>query len=247
MLAVAVACACGVPPESEPAPDPTIDIEVGDHPIRVLVPEGWQHHDRGREHHFEQGSAYLAVTDLGPVTRAGLVAALRQSRSLHDAGQPADARVALADVEPRWFFTTKDRWYAVRSAWKVLTEEPVNEPHEPRVVESAYRFVLAQAEALVDRDFADIAHSYLEDFGHTSQRDVALEAAAAVSGRPALRIDTWDRLTHLWKRQHLFVLNEGRLLCLRTELGDTDLLEPAFSSLADSMAYRDASASSLGS
>ena len=243
MLIVAIVGACG----DETEPTPPIEIAVGTHRISLLVPEGWQHQDRGRSHRFEQGSAFLIVSDLGPATRDGLVTALRQSRALYDAGQREDASVVLTEIDPHWFFTTRDRWDAVEPAWQALATRNMAAPPEPRVVQSAYRFVLAQAEALLDPDFAAISHTYLGDLGHTSQRDIAREIATSVSGRPALRIETWDRLTHLWKRQYLFVMSDGRLLCLRTELGDTAALDAAFEALTASMAYLDAATSGIGS
>jgi len=51
--------ACNSEPETE-------TVHVGSHHVSVAVPDGWEHLDYGREHHFRKGIARISLTDMGP-------------------------------------------------------------------------------------------------------------------------------------------------------------------------------------
>ena len=65
-----------------------------------------------------------------------------------------------------------------------------------------------------------------------------------IYGRPAIRIETWDRLSHDHRQSFLFVLNEENLFLLRMELGKYAEMKPAFEALAGSLAFHSASTTS---
>ncbi len=60
-----------------------------------------------------------------------------------------------------------------------------------------------------------------------------------VSGRGARMIDTWDHVSHQYRKRYLFVLNQKKLLVLYTMQGRFELMEPAFTEMANSLAIVD--------
>jgi hypothetical protein len=242
LLLVAVACT----PEATPPPRqlPTI-VDVGIHRIGFVVPPGWLHADHGMEQLFEQGMAHIRLDDLGPVTPEGFAETLREALGLFEQNQWEDARTLLVSTNPRRFFASEKRWKSVQADWKSITwirreEALVGSlgPVDGEVdweVRGAFHNLLVQVSALRRPDLSELAENALFELGHGAQRSIASEEAFAVSGKPALRIETWDRLSHLGRQSYLFVLSEGRLLCLWTQLGSMETVDPAFESLVTSL------------
>ena len=58
-----------------------------------------------------------------------------------------------------------------------------------------------------------------------------------LDGREAHRILTWQRLTHDGRRRHVFVVNRGNLLVIRTAMGRDEVLGSAFDSVVRSLVF----------
>ncbi len=71
------------------------------------------------------------------------------------------------------------------------------------------------------------------------RREVASRDTMQVSGRDARMIDTWDHVSHQYRKRYLFVLNQKKLLVLYTMQGRFELMEPAFTEMANSLAIVD--------
>lgn len=222
----------------QPPTTPPVEVRVGVHEVRVAVPTGWQHQDHGREQRFENGMEQIFLSDLGPATREGFVREVRRARDLFRNHQEADAQTIMEALEPRRIFRSQDRWKSIEQDWQRLAGRRREKKVHPQDVEGSYFEVLTQLDALDDADLETLANRALVELGHDSLRSVADQEVSSISGQPALRIATWDRLNHLGRRNHLFVLSEGNLLCLRTGLGRDEVLEPAFESLAVNLALR---------
>jgi hypothetical protein len=97
----------------------------------------------------------------------------------------------------------------------------------------------------------------LEDMGHRG-RDLDLAIARAmvilredgrreeasrdpliISGRPAMVVDTWDHLSHEYRKRYLFALNDRSLLVVYTMSGQFEKMEPTFTELTGSIAFVD--------
>jgi hypothetical protein len=229
------------------APEPaTREVDVGVHRVRFVVPVGWLHVDHGREQRLQRGSAQVVLADLGPVTPRGFADRLVEARMLFRRGQWEDARTLLVWMDLRSLFPSEARWRSIQEDWKRVTrirrrDEPGDEPADavdPDVaqeVESSFSALLFEIEVMPRRDLETLALQALEKLGHDSMRSIAGTEAVAVSGRPAIRIETWDRLSHRTRRSHLFVENEGHLLGLRMAFGSDVELESAFEALAESL------------
>jgi hypothetical protein len=227
-----------------PEPPASAVVELGVHRAEFRVPSGWLHANHGHEQRFERQLAHISLADLGPASSKGLRRVVHEARQLFRAGQWEDARTLLVAVEPRDFFSSKESWDGVARAWKSVNHirrqpgsDPPGEIREDVVweVENAYHQLLVQASALPPPSLESLAMSQLRELRHDRLRDIASQQAMAVSGRPALRIDTWDRLSHDHRRSHVFVLSEGRLLCLRMETGRYEVLQPGFAALLDTL------------
>jgi|GEM_PF-4557946 len=79
----------------------------------------------------------------------------------------------------------------------------------------------------------------LEMLGEDERREIAFRDTLQVSGRDARMIETWDVVSHQYRKRFLFVINERELLGLYTQQGQFELMEPAFTEMAGSMAFID--------
>lgn len=231
--------------DPEPQPPVSIEVEVGVHLVTFEIPPGWHHVDHGREQHFELETAKISLVDGGPVTTSGFAEIIRRARELFRANQWDDARALLDTTDPRRFFSSELRWKSVRDDWKqiinIRRDRGAGESTGVSAdvewdVESAFTQLLAEVSALRDPDLERVAIRALDDFGHDEMRSIAFKEALAVSGMPAIRIDTWDRLSHRDQRHHLLIANAGHLLVLRTGLGPARDLEEGFDALVATLA-----------
>lgn len=71
------------------------------------------------------------------------------------------------------------------------------------------------------------------------RREEASRDTLEISGRPAMLIDTWDHLSHDYRKRYLFALNEKSLLVVYTLSGQYEKMEPAFTELIGSIAFVD--------
>ncbi len=242
LLLLAVACS---PDATTPPQQSSTIVDVGIHRIGFVVPPGWLHADHGMEQLFEQGMAHIRLVDLGPATPEGFAETLREALRLYEQNQWEDARTLLVSTNPRRFFASEKRWKSVQADWKSITWIRREETSAGGLgsvdgdvdweVRGAFHDLLVQVSALRRADLSELAENALVELGHGAQRSIASEEAVAISGKPALRVETWDRLSHLGRQSHLFVLSEGRLLCLYTQLGSMETVDPAFESLATSL------------
>jgi hypothetical protein len=82
-----------------------------------------------------------------------------------------------------------------------------------------------------------LAHEALAELDHNERRDIERESRLRLDGRDALQINTWQRLTHDLRRRHVFVVNRGHLLVIRTDMGRDEVLGPAFDELVRSFSF----------
>lgn len=220
---------------------------IGVHDVRFVVPAGWHHVDHGNEHRFQDETRWLALVDLGPATPAGFARRIREARALFERGQWEDARARLVSIDPRSFFARTAQWRAIESDWRRVTwieREDASAPDtlpdvdvETRwAVEGAFDRLLAATVALEHTDFETLARRAAGAFEEGALREVVDVEATTLSGRPAIRLSTWDRLSHRERRSHLFVLNDEHLFCVKTVMGRGPELASGFEALAGSVA-----------
>jgi len=232
LLAVLLVGGCSDPPSER------LTTAIGVHRVELEAPAGWEHLDHGREQRFGDGLSQISIADLGPVAPDGFRREIVAARELYRARQLDDSRTRLRALHLRSSFPSAQRWESFSEWWDGIRLAGVGHHSEdPAIVERAYTAVLAEVAALPRPDLTTLALNALEVLGHDERHDIAHQEATAVSGRPGLLIDTWDRLSHAQRRRHLFVLNDGYLLVARMELGRFSEMEPAFDTLATSLRF----------
>jgi len=237
---LATAIGCGSPPSStasgQPAEQPSVrEIDVGRHPVRLIVPPGWQHYDHGDQQRIEKGLAQITLTDLGPVSREAIRREIERSRQQFSQVNLQDARERLVGLGLREAVSSEEQWKQVEKPWRDLLK--LGEKHEvdPLAIEETYLKLLIQVDALPARDLDEIAAAALPRVGHDAMRGIADEHSLVVDGRDALRIETWDRLSHGMRKSYLFIVNDGSLLVMRMELGRYPEMQEAFESVVSSL------------
>ena len=71
------------------------------------------------------------------------------------------------------------------------------------------------------------------------RRDIASTREFEITGRSAIAVDTWDHLSHQWRKRFVFVNDQGNYLALYTMSGQFENMEGAFDSLVTSLAFTD--------
>ncbi len=71
------------------------------------------------------------------------------------------------------------------------------------------------------------------------RRETASRDSFQVSGRPARAVDTWDHLSHQYRKRYVFVMNEKSLLALYMAQGQFELMDAVFEGLKTSLAFTD--------
>ena len=228
LVVLALACSC------EPA-RPPVHLTIGVHEVVLEVPADWLHLDHGREHRFHRDLAQISLADIGPVTRQGYLREIEHARELFRRGQLEDARAHLGQLRLRPAFSSERQWRDFLQSWWVVLDSGLQHSVPPQDVETTYTAVLSQVEMLPRLALPEIVERALPGLDDGAQRAAAEQRPLLIDGRQAMRIDTWDRLSHDHRKGYLFALNEGNLLVARMELGEFSTMQPAFDALVDSL------------
>jgi hypothetical protein len=206
-------------------------VRVGVHSVSFDVPRGWQHYDHGREQRLESTDGDIVISDLGPVATAGFRRVTVEARELYRRGQSEDGKEKLRGLGVSRIVLEPDRRSLTAGVDEVLR---ARSDHE---IELAFESLLARISRLSPPNLEQLARNRLGAFGHGPRRDLKVEEKLRVDGREARRIVTWQRLTHDHRRHHVFIVDRGNLLVLRTDVGVDHVLEPVFDSVVRSLRF----------
>ena len=238
ILATALLCLLAAACSHEPDPPPPVSVNVGSHLVSFQVPAGWEHLDHGSEHRFQRELSLISASDLGPATPEAYRREIHRAHELFRDHRVDDAGDRLSDLDMRPFFPDADRWKKFAESWW----KAVDGGHATHVsrydAEVAWNRVLTDIEWLPTLEFATFVEHRFPSIETAAHREIAARQPMEIDGRAALRIETWDRLSHDQRGSFLFVLNEGNLLMFRMEMGNYDGMKPAFETLARSLAFQ---------
>ena len=214
------------------APQEPVVVDIGVHRVSFIIPEGWQHYDHGREHRLETGEGDLVLTDLGPVAADGYRTVVLEARDLTRRGQPEEAAELLNGL-------TGGR-VVENDVLRVELENCLDAVWRGRptaATEAAFASLLDGLDRLPEPDLEVLALLALEDLDHGPRRAIERRERLILDGREAHRILTWQRLTHNGRLRHVFVVNRGNLLVIRTTMGRDEVLGPAFDTVVRSLVF----------
>jgi hypothetical protein len=209
-----------------------VTVDIGVHRVSFVIPEGWQRYDHGREQRLETSDGDIVLTDLGPVTADGFRPVIDVARVHLRSNRRDDARQILEDLlrAPSIEATVLPSAIA-ESLDRFRTGRPTAE------VEASLDTILVEVDRLSTPDLSALASTSLTGFDHGPRRDVEREEIRNVDGRQARQIITWQRLTHDHRRWHLWMINRGHLLVIRTTMGRDRVLGPAFETVVGSLSF----------
>ena len=231
ILAVILSAACGPAPE----PQEPVRFTVGLHPVSLMEPDGWEHLDHGLEHRFHKDLLQISVADIGPVTRDGYRREIGHALELFRQERLEDARAHLSGLPLKAAVFTPREWDTIRGTWFKAVDGGLTKPLSDNDVEFAYRDLLEMVGSKQTEPLAELVHRIMPDLFAGTHREVAEQEAVVVDGRPGVRLETWDRLSHDHRRSFLLILNHDNLLVVRMELGDYEEMKPVFDALVDSL------------
>jgi hypothetical protein len=205
------AAGCSKPPASRA-------VQVGRHHLRLTIPPGWEHLDHGRQHLFRVGETELLLEDFGPATREGLVRELHEAEELMRAGRREDAmaRVRRLHGPPLAFLYWKERaefW----SPWTDVTY--IRGAADDATLAGALRELIRRAEALPDVPIDRVVEHVLARAPQAERWEVARREPREIHGRRWVWIETWDRVSHLYRHRLACLEDDGYLLLLTTRRG----------------------------
>jgi hypothetical protein len=228
-----LAAACARTPEAPPP----VQVDVGIHDVSFQVPEGWEHLDHGRQHRFQRDLSQISATDLGPVATEGYLRELRRAHQLFLDDRLDDAFAHLSGIDLRPAFPDAQRRRAFIESWRKARDGGRSTDVTRHDAVVAWERILGEVERLPVPDLAALVEERFPSIETAAHREIAERSPMQISDRPAVRIETWDRLSHDHRQSFLFVLNQGNLFLLRMELGPFGEVKPAFETLAGSLEF----------
>jgi hypothetical protein len=137
---------------------------------------------------------------------------------------------------PRRPGSSNQEYREFRKLWWQLTADLALT--NPDSVEQDYARVLDALGQFSEVEFEDLVDRALVQLGHDQRRDIASRKRVTLEGREFLVVDTWDRLSHDYRRRHAFVINQGHLLVVWTKRGLFSEVEVPFTDLLQSLSIR---------
>ncbi len=208
-----------------------------------------------------KSNAEVRVRDLGPVTPASMQHAVAVVREVWRDGRAAEAKTLLREVPLRSELVPS---LAAPSdfarAWSRLRHAPDSKPYDDVAADLATIVAgldsvppLALA-AIVDWALPRVDATRLASVSHLSggkfdgeenddlagrpdaqRRDIVWRKAVTVDGHDAEEIETWGNLTHALPRRLLFVVNDGHLIVITSEVGGREHSLHAYDTIRSSV------------
>ncbi|MCK9995765.1 MAG: hypothetical protein KAH56_05750 [Candidatus Krumholzibacteria bacterium] len=91
----------------------------------------------------------------------------------------------------------------------------------------------------MSRNLDMAADRAMDQFGEDGRREVASRSSFQIDGRNAVMVDTWDHLSHQYRKRYVFVVNEMDILAIYMMQGRFEAMEETFDSLLAGIAFAD--------
>jgi len=83
------------------------------------------------------------------------------------------------------------------------------------------------------------AERAMVQMGEDGRREVASRSRIQIDGRDAVEIDTWDHISHQYRKRYVFVMDERKILAITMMQGKFETMEATFDGLLASIAFVD--------
>lgn len=231
LLTLALIAATGCASKESAA---TRTVDVGRHRVRFAAPKGWEHLDRGRQQLFRSGETRLALEELGPATREGIVRELREAEQLWREGQWMVAYARVQHMQsPTLRYASSDQRLDFYRAWNNATYAPA--AADSAAIGPAFEALVEGTAKLPEPGDASLLQYAVERTFDMRRMEIGHQEKKSIHGAEWTVVEVWDRVSHLWRLRLACVEKDGYLLALWTESGRFEVAEPAFDALLASV------------
>ncbi|HEY6195876.1 MAG TPA: hypothetical protein VI504_12610 [Candidatus Eisenbacteria bacterium] len=223
-LALALAGACARQP-------PSVSVRVGQVPLTLVVPRGWDHVDNGARHEFRSGELRIVLVDAGVAEPESLASEVRAARVIERTGRTREAIARLGErSDPVLELLTLDQRRAFWRYFDDVSYDPTRS--ETPELDDAFDTLEARALALPRPTLGGLAGwvyaSRLDTLRH--------EIESAELGRDGWwQVRAWSRMAHTDRKRFACRVACGRLLVLETATPEAPGVESAFDVLMRSI------------
>lgn len=213
---------------------PAATIEVGHVHVQLQTPAGWEHLDHGQQHLFRKGEAEVALSDLGPASRKGVMRELGDARDIWLSGRRQDAFAKVRGLRsPELHFATSVVWIGFWSAWNRLMARGA--AMDSSDIAAGFDSLFVAAGALPPIGPADQVRYVFQSTSDMRRREIAQVKQRELGGYTWTEAVSWDRATHGNPMRIAILDDHGYLLALWTGRGLIEQTGPAFESLLTSI------------
>ena len=212
-------------------------VEEGHHRVTFVLPEGWEHLDHGRQQLFRNGEAQISLVDLGPGTREGMVRELRAADSLWRAGRRKDAFQRVRQLRSPALRFAPSRLRA--DFWKPWTDVTyVPDRADSSAIGTAFEGLIAGTGMFPEVSPESMIEYVLTFTSGDQRREIGHRDRRTINGSRWAVVETWDRVSHLYRSRVAFTENDGYLLVLAFDHGVFEQAAPGFEALLTSLEVR---------
>jgi len=212
----------------------TRTVEVGHHRVTFVLPEAWEHLDHGRQQLFRHGEAQISLVDLGPGTREGMVRELRAADSLWRAGRRKDAFQRVRRLRsPALRFAPSPLRADFWKPWTDVTYIPNRA--DSSAIGTAFEGLIAGTTMFPEVSPESMIEYVLTLTSGDQRREIGHRDRRTIHGSRWVVVETWDRVSHLYRSRVAFAENDGYLLVLALDRGVFEQAAPGFEALLASL------------
>lgn len=209
-------------------------VEVGHHRVTFVLPEDWEHLDHGRQQLFRNGETQISLVDLGPGTREGMVRELRAADSLWRAGRRRDAFQRVRQLRsPALRFAPSPLRADFWKPWTDVTYVP--DLADSSAIGTAFEALIAGTGMFSEVSPESMIEYVLTLTSGDKSREIGHRDRRTINGSQWVVVETWDRVSHLYRSRVAFAENHGYLLVLAFDRGVFERAAPGFEALLTSL------------
>lgn len=210
-------------------------LHVGHHDLELATPEGWEHLDHGRQQLFRSGEVQVSLVDMGIATHEGLLRDLRQAEALWRAGRRADAMARVREIRGPMFQGNAPGQGP--DFWKPWNDAIYRtDAGADAAVGAAFTALIDGAARLPEVTDERLRAYVISSSMDIRRREIRRQTRRTIHGSDWTDVETWDPVSHLYRRRLAWTQSAGYLLVLAMDRGPFEQADAAFEALLTSIA-----------